>query len=49
MMNETEPIPKPLSEKELKKLSSEEFDQYCSKIIKKLVESFEEVGEFEAY
>ena len=49
MKNETEPITRPLSEKELKKLSNEEFDQYCSKIIKKLVESFEEVGEFEVY
>jgi hypothetical protein len=30
-------------------LSDEEFDKYCSEIIKKLVESFEEVGEFEVY
>ena len=42
-------IPRILSEKELKKLSDEEFDKYCSEIIKKLVESFEEVGEFEVY
>ena len=39
MKNETEPITRPLSEKELKKLSNEEFDQYCSKIIKKLCKS----------
>ena len=44
MKNETEPITRALSEKELKKLSNEEFDQYCSKIIKELVKSFEEVG-----
>ena len=38
-----------LSEKEVRKLSDEEIDKYCSEIIKKLVESFEEVGEFEVY
>ena len=49
MINEIEPIPRPLSENELKKLSDNEFDEYCSKIIKELVKSFEEVGEFENY
>jgi len=42
-------IPRILSEKEVRKLSDEEIDKYCSEIIKKLVESFEEVGEFEVY
>ena len=30
-------------------MSDEDIDKYCSEIIKKLVESFEEVGEFEYY
>ena len=48
-MNKNETIFKPLSDKEIKNLSDEEFDKYCSKIIKQLVDSFGEVGEFENY
>jgi len=49
MKNETEPITRPLSEKELKKLSNEEFDQYCSKIIKKLCKSVADDLDFYDY
>ena len=49
MENETEPITRPLSEKELKKLSNEEFDQYCSKIIKKLSKSVADDLDFYDY
>ena len=49
MENETEPITRPLSEKELKKLSNEEFDQYCSKIIKKLCKSVADDLDFYDY
>ncbi len=49
MKNETEPITRPLSEKELKKLSNEEFDQYCSKIIKKLSKSVADDLDFYDY
>ena len=49
MKNETEPITRPLSEKELKKLSNEEFDQYCSKIIKKLAKSVADDLDFYDY
>ena len=49
MKNETEPITRPLSEKELKKLSNEEFDQYCLKIIKKLCKSVADDLDFYDY
>ena len=49
MKNETEPITRPLFEKELKKLSNEEFDQYCSKIIKKLCKSVADDLDFYDY
>ena len=49
MKNETEPITRPLSEKELKKLKNEEFDQYCSKIIKKLSKSVADDLDFYDY
>ena len=38
-----------LTENELRKLSDKELDEYCSKLIKELVKSFEEAGEFENY
>ena len=41
-------IEKP-SEQELKDMSDKEFNDYCSKIIKKLIEVTKEVGEFEVY
>lgn len=37
------------SEQELKDMSDEEFNDYCSKIRKKLIEVTKEVGEFEVY
>ncbi len=49
MRNETEPITRPLSEKELKKLSNDEFNQYCSKIIKKLSKSVADDLDFYDY
>ena len=49
MKNETEPITRPLSEKEVRKLSNEEFDQYCSKIIKKLCKSVADDLDFYDY
>ncbi len=41
-------IEKP-SEQELKDMSDKEFNDYCSKIRKKLIEVTKEVGEFEVY
>jgi hypothetical protein len=38
-----------LSEKELNKLPYKEIEEYCSKIIKELVESEKEVREYEKY
>ena len=49
MKNETEPITRALSKKELKKLSNEEFDQYCAKIIKKLSKSVADGLDFYDY
>ena len=37
------------SKKNLRKLSDKDFDKYCSEIIKKIVNSYKEVGEFEVY
>ena len=37
------------TENELRKLSDKELDEYSSKLIKELIKSFEEVGEFENY
>ena len=37
------------SEQELKDMSDEEFNDYCSKIRMKLIEVTKEVGEFEVY
>ena len=42
-------VPHILTENEVRKLSDEEIDKYCSEIIKSLVETFEEAGEFENY
>ena len=41
--------PQRLTENELRKLSDKELDEYSSKLIKELVKSFEEAGEFENY
>ena len=38
-----------LTEQELKDMSDKEFNDYCSKIRKKLIEVTKEVGEFEVY
>ena len=38
-----------LSENELRKLSDKEIDEYSSKIIKELLQSFMQDGEFEKY
>ena len=41
------PTPDILTENELRKLSDEELNKYCSKIIKITVESFMEVEEYQ--
>ena len=41
------PTPDILTENELRKLSDEEFNKYCSKIIKITVESYMEVEEYQ--
>ena len=41
------PTPDILTENELRKLSDEEFNKYCSKIIKIIVESYMEVEEYQ--
>ena len=46
---EQKQTPHHLTENELRKLSDKELDEYSSKLIKELVKSFEEVGEFENY
>tara|TARA_Y100000590_G_C15315082_1_gene861674 strand:+ start:93 stop:308 length:216 start_codon:yes stop_codon:yes gene_type:complete len=38
-----------LTENELRKLSDKEIDEYSSKIIKELLQSFMQDGEFEKY
>ena len=41
------PTPDILTENELRKLSDEELNKYCSKIIKLIVESYMEVEEYQ--
>ena len=41
------PTPDILTENELRKLSDEELNKYCSKIIKIIVESYMEVEEYQ--
>ena len=41
------PTPDILTENELRKLSDEELNKYCSEIIKKTVESYKEVKEYQ--
>ena len=41
------PTPEFLTENELRKLSDEELNKYCSKIIKIIVESYMEVEEYQ--
>ena len=41
------PTPDILTENELRKLSDEELNKYCSEIIKKTVESYKEVEEYQ--
>jgi len=43
------PAPYILTENELRKLSDKEIDEYSSKIIKELLQSFMQDGEFEKY
>ena len=43
------PAPCILTENELRKLSDKEIDEYSSKIIKELLQSFMQDGEFEKY
>lgn len=47
--NNNNELPNQISEEELKSMSDKEFNDYCSKIRKKLIEINKEVGEFEVY
>jgi len=46
---QTQQRPQRLREHELRKLSDKEIDEYSSKIIKELLQSYMEDGEFENY
>ena len=49
MTNKKNNLPDKIYEKELRKMTDKEFNDYCSKIRKKLIEITKEVGEFEVY